>query len=454
MTGLLTSQLLMRKDTAANWTSTNPVLADGEIGHETDTLFHKIGDGSTAWNSLIYYHGPPWLQGLDGGAPDSVYAVGPDSPYHGAMSTDPGPVPPPDDTQIWAGGTWRGITCIYYDETADEILVAGLKTFGDTNSTMRIMSKDGQTYTDYTTIPFTGGITSICRYSNGRVYILRSQPVSTQYLCYYSDAPYTTWTLCTSPTTAFSGHSQLAYDRFQDKIWWAMGTKLFVADGGATAFSQQSYDLFNAGSPFACGECQWWHRWNFGASSFWMAGGSTLGGPYAGRERFYRGSAGASAPTPNGYADVYDENDAFGASYGSKDPLAQLQLPDETVFLLGAGGTIIQTVDGTTWTDPLIDLSTDGAGALVSYHNFFAIPAFGKIYITGVISGGAHKWYESDDDDGTVWVESTDIRLTPYIMYAAAAMSPVTYTHLDNGGIAFVDISPNPGFANQVIITV
>lgn len=93
MTGLLTSQLQMRRDTAAVWTSTNPVLAEGEIGHETDTLFHKIGDGSTAWNSLIYYHGPPWLQALDGGGPATVYTGAPYNP-HGVMSS--APIPPPD----------------------------------------------------------------------------------------------------------------------------------------------------------------------------------------------------------------------------------------------------------------------------------------------------------------------------------------------------------------------
>lgn len=27
----------LRRDTAANWTNANPVLADGELGFETDT---------------------------------------------------------------------------------------------------------------------------------------------------------------------------------------------------------------------------------------------------------------------------------------------------------------------------------------------------------------------------------------------------------------------------------
>ena len=44
----------IRRDLAANWTSANPTLAQGEIGYETDTGRIRIGDGSTAWNSLYY----------------------------------------------------------------------------------------------------------------------------------------------------------------------------------------------------------------------------------------------------------------------------------------------------------------------------------------------------------------------------------------------------------------
>ena len=44
----------VRRDTAANWTSTNPTLASGELGLETDTDKLKVGDGSTAWATLEY----------------------------------------------------------------------------------------------------------------------------------------------------------------------------------------------------------------------------------------------------------------------------------------------------------------------------------------------------------------------------------------------------------------
>ncbi|MAY04319.1 MAG: hypothetical protein CMB25_01785 [Euryarchaeota archaeon] len=47
-------RIQIRRDTAANWTSANPTLTQGELGVETDTQKLKIGDGSTAWTSLSY----------------------------------------------------------------------------------------------------------------------------------------------------------------------------------------------------------------------------------------------------------------------------------------------------------------------------------------------------------------------------------------------------------------
>ncbi len=51
----------IRRDSAANWSSANPVLANGEIGLEMDTKKLKVGDGVTAWNTLDY-----WLTGAAG----------------------------------------------------------------------------------------------------------------------------------------------------------------------------------------------------------------------------------------------------------------------------------------------------------------------------------------------------------------------------------------------------
>ena len=50
----MADMIQIRRDTAANWTSANPILAQGELGAETDTDKIKIGDGTTAWSSLDY----------------------------------------------------------------------------------------------------------------------------------------------------------------------------------------------------------------------------------------------------------------------------------------------------------------------------------------------------------------------------------------------------------------
>ena len=55
-----------RRDTAANWTSNNPVLEAGQLGYETDTLKFKLGDGTTAWTSLSYASGGTGVTGPTG----------------------------------------------------------------------------------------------------------------------------------------------------------------------------------------------------------------------------------------------------------------------------------------------------------------------------------------------------------------------------------------------------
>ena len=48
------TKIQLRRGTAAQWTSVNPVLASGEMGIETDTNKFKFGDGVTNWNNLDY----------------------------------------------------------------------------------------------------------------------------------------------------------------------------------------------------------------------------------------------------------------------------------------------------------------------------------------------------------------------------------------------------------------
>ena len=47
-------QLQFRRGTASEWTSANPILAEGELGLELDSNKFKLGNGITRWNSLLY----------------------------------------------------------------------------------------------------------------------------------------------------------------------------------------------------------------------------------------------------------------------------------------------------------------------------------------------------------------------------------------------------------------
>lgn len=49
---MTSARMQQRRDTGSNWASTNPVLAAGEVGVDTDTGVLKVGDGVTTWNSL------------------------------------------------------------------------------------------------------------------------------------------------------------------------------------------------------------------------------------------------------------------------------------------------------------------------------------------------------------------------------------------------------------------
>ena len=68
---IVAQRMWQRRDTAANWSSKNPIMAAGEIGVQlgalpTDTKF-KIGDGVTAWNTLGFYEGRLIELGTGGG---------------------------------------------------------------------------------------------------------------------------------------------------------------------------------------------------------------------------------------------------------------------------------------------------------------------------------------------------------------------------------------------------
>ena len=53
----MAQKIQLRRDTAVNWTTANPLLAQGEAGAEIDTNKLKIGDGVKTWTALEYVAG-------------------------------------------------------------------------------------------------------------------------------------------------------------------------------------------------------------------------------------------------------------------------------------------------------------------------------------------------------------------------------------------------------------
>jgi hypothetical protein len=66
-------RIQLRRDTAANWSSVNPILGNGEMGVETDTLKIKVGNGTSTWSARPYINVLP--SELEELAQDSVNSV-------------------------------------------------------------------------------------------------------------------------------------------------------------------------------------------------------------------------------------------------------------------------------------------------------------------------------------------------------------------------------------------
>jgi len=84
-------QFQLRRGTAAQWTTDNTLLAQGEFGLELDSLRVKLGDGVTLWNSLPYYLGQTGPQGFTGytGTTGSTGPTGIMGPMGNTGSTGP-----------------------------------------------------------------------------------------------------------------------------------------------------------------------------------------------------------------------------------------------------------------------------------------------------------------------------------------------------------------------------
>jgi len=189
-------QILLRRGLAADWTSANPTLGAGELGFETDTKKFKIGDGTTAWNSITAYvagpeslrlqdlldvagtapstgqvlkwNGTAWAPAADatgGGGTGATYAISAETVSGGANLTLTGSDSSTDSVKLAAGSN---VTITRTD--ADTITIASTATSGATTldglsdvvitgtpTTGQVIKFDGTNWVNGTDAVGTGG---------------------------------------------------------------------------------------------------------------------------------------------------------------------------------------------------------------------------------------------------------------------------------------------------------
>ena len=72
-------QIQLRRGTSNQWNSANPILAEGEMGFETDTQKIKVGNGVATWTNLPYalspVAGPQGPMGPEGTPRQIIYTL-------------------------------------------------------------------------------------------------------------------------------------------------------------------------------------------------------------------------------------------------------------------------------------------------------------------------------------------------------------------------------------------
>ena len=112
----MATRIKLRRDTTQNWTTVNPILANGEMGIEADTRRAKLGDGATAWNDLKYAFTDQLR--IDGKTVNSEMGVS-------IASQDP---------ETWistvrARGNWAGTDGVAYDSMGN-LYLSGWEEYG------------------------------------------------------------------------------------------------------------------------------------------------------------------------------------------------------------------------------------------------------------------------------------------------------------------------------------
>ena len=133
-------RIQLRRDTASNWSTNNPVLRPGEVGIETDTLKFKIGptvtapDIGTAWNSITAYANVT-STGLSNSLSDYILAADQGTPGGPAeLDSNGNLIIPEDSITLWNDAAYNYITTLTATEPTENRTI----TFPDSSGTVAL----------------------------------------------------------------------------------------------------------------------------------------------------------------------------------------------------------------------------------------------------------------------------------------------------------------------------
>lgn len=155
----------IRRGTASQWTTSNPILAAGELGVELGTPNRfKVGDGTTAWSALAYSTGPAGPTGATGAAGPTgpTGATGPTGPAGSTGTTGAtGPAGPTGPAGS-GGGTTYYVANGGSNSNDGKTTTTAWQTVGKVNGLTfspgdQILFNSGQTFSDAALVPPSSG---------------------------------------------------------------------------------------------------------------------------------------------------------------------------------------------------------------------------------------------------------------------------------------------------------
>ena len=325
---------------------------------------------------------------------------------------------------------WRNIWGISQSPTNPDLLwILGTRTtLDDYPSIARVRISDATIieYPDSVNMigPYAGGYDDANNIAVGPgerlVVSKKTQNTNNEYDFYYSDPPYTNWTVCTTDDlNRFAGYSELTYDAYLG-LWFACSsTRTFVSSDGIDWVTQRSDEHALSGSGTNSMITAQHQNMRVTTDSY-----STLyfgsGARGSGEERFTQTiaePADVPDPLPLASSICLYVDDIFGGSISSKKSQTIMRSPNSDRVIWVTNTHLISTNDGDPFTwdaASIVDLTILPGWSTSQIRYAFwwegADNGAGRYYIYTSLN----VWWESVD--AVTWVVSTNTQLTAWTL--------------------------------------